>query len=112
MANDYRGRGRDVENRGLFGYEGEGYMRQSYRGRGPKNYQRSEERIREDVCEQLTMDHDVDASDIEVQVSAGLVTLSGTVHDRIEKRRAEDIVESVLGVKDVQNHLRIRRDSE
>ena len=131
MANEYRdrfdqerdcdrGRGRDVENRGMFGYEGEGYMRddydrdrwrrESYRGRGPKNYQRSEERIREDVCERLTMDHDVDASDLEVQVSGATVTLSGTVHDLMEKRRAEDIAESVLGVKDVQNQIRIRRD--
>src|SRR4051812_35839997 len=108
MANDYRG-----NNRGMFGYEGEGYMhedserdrdsggpqrprgysdlesdrsgfrsnaygdfnrgdyngggyaqssgndwgpqqRPSFRGRGPKNYERSDERIREDVCERLT----------------------------------------------------------
>ncbi len=41
-----------------------------------------------------------------------VVTLSGTVHDRMEKRRAEDIADSVLGVKDVQNQIRIRRDNE
>lgn len=130
MANDGR-------NRGMFGYEGEGFMeeprsrprgysdlesspdrgwnigsgndRESYRGRGPKNYQRSDERIREEVCERLTMDHDVDASDIEVTVNGGVVTLSGSVHERYAKRTAEDICESVRGVKDVQNDLRVAR---
>ena len=111
MANDYR------ETRGLFGYEGEGYMydrprRPSFRGRGPKNYQRSAERIREDVCERLTVDDDIDASDLEIEVNGATVRLSGTVHDRMEKRLAEDIAESVLGVRDVENHIRIRRDNE
>jgi hypothetical protein len=131
MAND------DNRARGMFGYEGEGFLhdprprprgssdlesspdrgwnigsgndRESYRGRGPKNYQRSDERIREDVCERLTMDHDVDASDIEVTVEGGVVTLSGTVRERYAKRTAEDICESVRGVKDVQNDLRVAR---
>jgi hypothetical protein len=35
------------------------------------------------------------------------VTLSGTVRDRNEKRRAEDIAESVQGVSHVQNNLRV-----
>jgi osmotically-inducible protein OsmY len=34
----------------------------SNRGRGPKNYQRSEERIREDVCDRLSDDYLIDAS--------------------------------------------------
>src|SRR3954453_14579983 len=45
----------------------------SYRGRGPKNYQRSDERIREDVCERLERDERVDASDLEVNVENGIV---------------------------------------
>jgi osmotically-inducible protein OsmY len=81
----------------------------SYRGRGPKNYQRSDDRIREDVCERLAMDHDVDASDIEVSVAEGVVTLNGSVNERYAKRLSEDICESVRGVKDVQNNLRISR---
>ena len=112
----------DEENRGIFGYEGEGYMRgggrdveerlrrPSFRGAGPKNYRRSDERIREDVCERLTDDHYVDASDIEVNVQNGIVTLSGSVDDRASKRRAEDVVESVRGVTDVQNQIRITRE--
>ena len=111
----------DEENRGIFGYEGEGYMRgggrdvedelrrRSYRGLGPKNYRRSDERIREEVCERLTEDDYVDATDIEVDVREGIVMLSGTVDDRLIKRRAEDVAESVRGVIDIQNQIRVDR---
>jgi osmotically-inducible protein OsmY len=80
-----------------------------YVGRGPRGYQRSEERIREDINDRLTEDWYVDASDIEVTVNNGMVTLTGLVNSREEKRRAEDIVESVSGVSDVSNQLRIGR---
>ncbi len=75
-------------------------------GRGPKGYQRSDERIREDICERLTHHSGVDASEIDIQVKNGEVTLTGTVERREEKRMAEDAVESVSGVKDVHNQLR------
>ncbi|WP_139812138.1 BON domain-containing protein [Ensifer aridi] len=78
-----------------------------YRGRGPKGYQRSDERIREDVCDRLSDDRSVDASEIEVRVSNCEVTLSGTVEGREQKRRAEDCAEEVSGVKNVQNNLRV-----
>jgi osmotically-inducible protein OsmY len=82
-----------------------------HRGRGPKGYTRTDDRIREDVCERLTEDWGVDASDIEVVVAAGHVTLSGTVDGRQSKRRAEDIAAEALGVRDVQNNLRVRTSS-
>ncbi len=78
-----------------------------YAGRGPRGYRRSDERIREDVNERLTDDWRVDASDIEVSVDNGLVTLAGSVGSRAEKRRAEDVAESVSGVMDVSNQLRV-----
>jgi len=82
----------------------------THRGRGPKNYRRSDERIREDINDRLT-EHDwLDASDIEVSVTAGEVTLSGAVESRHAKRLAEDIAESVVGVTNVQNNLRVRRE--
>src|SRR5262249_60892996 len=59
-------------------------------GRGPRGYHRSDERIREDVNDRLTDDWYIDASDIEVSVNNGMVTLSGRVNSREEKRRAED----------------------
>jgi len=79
-----------------------------HRGRGPRGYQRSDERIREDVCECLTEADDVDASGVEVQVTAGTVTLTGTIEDRYAKRRAEDLADAVSGVREVQNHLRLQ----
>ncbi len=81
-----------------------------HRGKGPMNYQRSDERIRELVCEALTEDHNVDASNIEVTVKNGEVTLTGTVENRMQKRMAEDVVEQCSGVYDVHNQLRVGAD--
>lgn len=78
-----------------------------YRGVGPRNYRRSDERILEDINERLTDDRHIDASDVGVAVEGGEVTLSGTVADRAARRRAEDIAESVSGVGHVQNDLRV-----
>ena len=80
--------------------------RGEHRGRGPKGYRRSDDRIREDVNERLTDDPVVDASEIDVQVRDREVMLAGTVRNRTERRRAEDIAESVPGVTHVQNNLR------
>jgi hypothetical protein len=78
-----------------------------FRGRGPKGYQRSDERIREEVCECLTDDPLIDASNLEVNVKNCEVTLSGTVNSRQEKRRAAEMIEDLSGVKDVHNNLRV-----
>lgn len=78
-----------------------------HRGVGPKGYVRSDERIRELVCDDLMDDPWVDASGIEVAVKNGEVTLSGTVKTRETKRWAEDVAEHAGGVKHVQNNLRV-----
>lgn len=83
--------------------------RAGHQGRGPKGYTRSDDRIREDVNDRLTDDHRVDAGDIEVTVSNGEVTLTGTVRSRDDKRRAEDIADAVSGVKHVQNNVRVQQ---
>lgn len=83
-----------------------------HHGKGPKGYIRSDEKIKDDVQERLYNDSFVDASDIEVDVSDGEVTLSGLVDDKQTKRRAEDCIETVSGVKDVSNHLKIKRTSQ
>lgn len=77
----------------------------SFRGVGPKNYRRSDDAIREDLCELLMDDPDVDATEIDVRVSDGVVTLDGTVRERGMKHLAERLAESVRGVRDVQNNL-------
>jgi hypothetical protein len=78
-----------------------------FAGRGPRNYRRSDARIEEDVNERLTAHPGIDATEIEVRVNDGEVTLAGTVDDRRSKRLAEDIADSVSGVRDVHNELRI-----
>jgi hypothetical protein len=91
-----------------FGY-GEGFGQGNFAGRGPRNYQRSDDRIREDMNDQLTSHPGLDASDIQVQVKNGELTLSGSVDSRWAKREAEDIADSILGVKDVHNQLSVSR---
>jgi hypothetical protein len=80
-----------------------------HRGRGPRGYQRSDERVHEEVCDRLSAHGGVDASDIEVKVEKGEVTLTGTVSDRRTKRLAESVAESVHGVADVHNQLRLAK---
>lgn len=81
-----------------------------HRGRGPKGYQRSDDRINDEVCHRLTDDPWLDASNINVAVSGGEVTLSGSVDNREAKHRAERLVEDIPGVSHVQNNLRIGGD--
>jgi osmotically-inducible protein OsmY len=95
-----------MERYGSEGMQGE----RSFRGRGPKGYTRSDERIREDVNDRLTDEDSIDAGEIEVSVESGEVTLAGSVPDREMKRRVEDLVESLSGVKNVQNNLRVKRE--
>lgn len=78
-------------------------------GKGPK---RSDERIQDDVVQRLTEHGHLDASNVDVQVSDGEVTLSGTVDSRSAKRMAEDVAESVSGVKDVHNRLTIQQGQQ
>ena len=80
--------------------------------RGPRGYQRSDERVREDICERMARHGDLDASDIEIRVVNGEVTLTGSVPDRHAKRLAEDLAEDVWGVRDVQNQIRVATSSQ
>jgi hypothetical protein len=77
-------------------------------GKGPKGYKRSDDRIKENVCDCLTDDPHLDASSLEVQVKDGEVTLTGTVDSRDARRHAEDLIEHMSGVKHVQNNLRVQ----
>lgn len=83
-----------------------------HRGKGPQGYTRSDERIREQVCEVLSDDDNIDATHIEVVVKNGEVLLTGTVVDRHSKRLAEDLVERCAGVKDVQNQIRVQDERQ
>lgn len=78
-----------------------------YAGKGPKDYSRADDDIRKDACELLTRHGGIDASDINVSVHNGDITLSGNVPDKHMRREAEDALEGMSGVKDVNNQLRI-----
>lgn len=109
---DMRGdmRDRDDDHPSLWDRVKGAFTGGSLSGKGPKNWARSDERIREDVCECLTYHPNIDASEIDVTVKDGEVTLVGAVGDRGSKRLAEDIVEDVRGVRDVHNQLRVLRN--
>lgn len=80
----------------------------SYRGRGPKGHRRTDSMIKDEVSEALYRHWNVDASEIEVSVSAGVVTLKGWVETKEQKRIAEDAVENLAGVEGVYNELHVR----
>ena len=80
-------------------------------GRTPKGYVRSDDRIRDDVCEMLYRTHDIDVSNVSVESKNGTVTLEGTVPDRRMKHRIEDLCEHCIGVNDVDNRIRVVRET-
>lgn len=80
-----------------------------HRGKGPRNYTRSDERILEDINDRLCDNPYIDATEIDVSISQGNVVLSGSVENRESKRLAEDIAESVTGVLNVENTLRVTK---
>ena len=105
----YAGPSRGPSERGQVGQSAAGMMgRGPHSGRGPKGYRRGDDRIREDICEVLYQHGEIDASEIEVQVQDGEVTLTGTVEDRWQKRAVEDALEQISGVRDVHNRLRVQ----
>ena len=78
-------------------------------GRMPKDYLRSDTRIQDDVWEHLYHRHDLDLTDVRVQVEGATVRLEGSVMYRAMKHRIEDVAAACMGVRDVDNRLRVRR---
>jgi osmotically-inducible protein OsmY len=85
-----------------------GQLRHAERRR-PEGYVRPDARLYEEVCEVLSNRTDLDVSDIEVTVAGGVVTLAGAVSSRRAKLMAEALVDTVRGVKDIDNRLRVVR---
>lgn len=86
--------------------------RRSYRGRGPKNYVRSDERILDDLAMRLTDAWEVDVGDVEVACEHGDVTLTGTVPDRWMKYRIEDIAQMTSGVREIHNRIQVEHHDD
>ena len=70
---------------------------------------RPDERIREDVADVLEGHPDVEASDIELMVEGGVVTLGGMVPDSRARTLAAKAASGVPGVTGVVNQLRVSR---
>jgi hypothetical protein len=78
---------------------------------GGTRFRRSDERLLDEICQRMTDHPDLDATNIEVAVREGEVTLAGSVDDRPSKHLAEQIAEGVRGIRDVHNHLRVGRQA-
>ena len=94
-----------------YGQQGTGQGMGQHRGKGPKGYQRSDERIKELISERLRDDPHIDPSEVTVTVQGGKITLEGTVDSRQTKNAIEEIAEQ-FGTQDVQNNLRVQRASQ
>lgn len=95
---------------GQYGFQG-GYADSgrsgSMRGSAPKNYKKSDDRVRDDVSERL-VNEGYDCSDMEVNCQNGIVTLTGEVCNRDVKHGMERSASNVHGVQDVQNQMRVK----
>lgn len=72
---------------------------------------RTDELIKQDIVDQLTLDDSVDASNIGVEVSNGTATLRGEVPTYLAKISAFQDAVKVIGVTDVRNQLAVRYPS-
>lgn len=80
--------------------------------RSPKGYTRSDDRIREDVCDRLGTLSGVDPSEVEVSVRDGEVTITGTVRERWQKHQIENAADAISGVKEIHNQIRVKQHED
>jgi osmotically-inducible protein OsmY len=64
--------------------------------------------LRQDILDELEFEPSIDAADIGVAVEAGTVTLTGHVPTYSQKRKAEDIVKRVKGVRAIAENIEVR----
>jgi BON domain-containing protein len=102
--------GTTLPEAGLF--TAEVWERGPYRGLAPRGYSRSDERIREDICDELTRRSDIDPSRLSVRVENGDVTLEGTVRDLETRRLVDEVASRSVGVRQVHNELRIEERTD
>jgi len=67
--------------------------------------------IKTAVGRKLSGDDDVRRVNVDVDVTDGVVTLSGVVHNEAEAKEAERLAREVDGVKDVRNDLKVEAQS-
>jgi osmotically-inducible protein OsmY len=77
-----------------------------------RGQRRPSETLAQEIREILTHDPELNATEIEVEVEGGAVTLSGVVDGSDAKLLAEELVETLPGVREVHNRLRVARREE
>jgi hypothetical protein len=79
--------------------------------RGAKGWRRPDARILDEVSERIAL-CGADASDVEIRVEDGVVTLAGTARSREDRRLMEEVASEVFGVEDVYGLLRVSPDRD
>lgn len=75
--------------------------------KGPKGYQRSDDRLREEIVDALLSRRSIELDEVEIQVNDGSVTLTGTVQSRQQRYEIEDVADGVWGVKEITNNIKV-----
>ena len=78
---------------------------------GPKGYQRADQRMREDICDQLMQTGHIDSSDVTVEVNGAKVQLEGSVPVRWMKHVIENLADACPGVQDIENRISVKKPS-
>jgi hypothetical protein len=106
-----RGEGYGTLGGGTYHDEGapEDTPRQGSAAGVPRPRRKSDDSLAREIHEILTTDPELDAAEIGVEVEGGAVTLSGEVEHPDAKLLAEELTESVAGVRLVHNRLVVRR---
>lgn len=71
----------------------------------------SDTELEETIWDELRTDDRLDTQELEITCEEGMVTLSGAIPSHQEHARLIDILESVLGVEDIVDNLRIEHVS-
>jgi len=86
------------------------YARDTHRGGYGDDFARERKTgnpIRDELCARLAEHSEIDASEIDVEVVDGAVTLSGTVNSSLQKQIVLDMALACEGVTDVRNQLQV-----
>lgn len=76
---------------------------------GPKGYQRTDQRMLEDICDQLMRTGHIDSSGVTVEVSGAKVQLDGSVPARWMKHAIENLADACPGVQDIENRISVKK---
>ncbi len=86
-------------------------MSGEHKGAGPKTEKHGDDPVLHAVHDALTHEPWLDATDIELAVAGGVVTLTGTVTTDQQKELASKTTSEAKGVTEVKNELTISANS-